>query len=209
MDAVVAGASGRSAGPHIDGRGCACCAGPRGLFVTQSLQEVDFDRSPCGLAQRGLTERLASAVASGPRGARANERDAAGYAPLHYAARGAHVECVRVLLAAGADPAARTRAGGATPLHRAAWVGALECAELLVAAAVAAGSEAGEGSRALCLTVDDEGMTALHKACHAGHAHVARMLEEVCAEASEVTDSRGRRPRELEPRVDAPSPVGT
>lgn len=156
--------------------------------MSQSLEEVDFDRSPCGLAQRGLAERLAAAVSSRER---ACERDSAGYAPLHYAARGGHEACVRILLAAGADPGARTRAGAATPLHRAAWVGALGCVNLLL--------ESAAGGSALCLAVDDEGMTALHKACQNNHLHVAARLEQACAEAAEVVDARGRTPRDMLP----------
>ena len=37
-------------------------------------------------------------------GADANKQDADGWTPLHWSVRGNHVECARLLLAAGANP---------------------------------------------------------------------------------------------------------
>lgn len=56
-----------------------------------------------------------------------NEQDMMGWAPLHDAARGDHVEVVRLLLRAGADRDAPTRRGGWTPLHLACRYTSLEC----------------------------------------------------------------------------------
>jgi cytohesin len=57
-----------------------------------------------------------------------NERNT----PLHYAAGGGHLEVVKLLLADGADVAAKDY-GGAMPLHYAAYGGHMDVAELLLA----------------------------------------------------------------------------
>jgi hypothetical protein len=51
----------------------------------QSLAELEFERGPWPLAQRGALERLTAMIAARPQAAEA--RDRAGYTPLHYAAR--------------------------------------------------------------------------------------------------------------------------
>ena len=61
----------------------------------------------------------------------ARARNASEVEPLHSAAAGRSLECVRVLLEAGADPNA-TQKGGWTPLHSAAGNGDAEIARLLV-----------------------------------------------------------------------------
>lgn len=61
-----------------------------------------------------------------------NERDKRGWAPLHDAAQGDHVEVVRLLLRAGAEKDAPTARGGWTPLHVACRFTSVACAlELL------------------------------------------------------------------------------
>lgn len=89
--------------------------------------------------------------------------DVHGARPLHYAAANARRDAVRALLAAGASPLARTRAG-ATPLYDAARHGALGALELLARAAPSTVEQrAGDGT------------TPLYVAAAAG--------EEACAEA--------------------------
>ena len=79
--------------------------------------------------------------------------------PLHSAVAGRNLEVVRILLDAGADPAAR-QAGGWTPLHTAAQSGDARIARLLV--------EHGADIRA----VNDEGLTPIDVAKAAGHDSV-------------------------------------
>ena len=56
-----------------------------------------------------------------------NERDQEGWAPLHDAVRGDHVEVVRLLLRAGADIDVRTLGEGCTPLHIACRFTSVDC----------------------------------------------------------------------------------
>jgi ankyrin repeat protein len=88
--------------------------------------------------------------------------------PLHSAAAGRHLEVCRLLLAAGADVDAR-QAGGFTPLHAAAQNGDPELVELFLSA------------RADPRAATDAGDTPAATAAAAGHADVARRLQEVAA----------------------------
>ena len=83
--------------------------------------------------------------------------------PLHYAARGGHLETIRLLLAHGADANAPSRFYG-TPLHWAAGRGQRETVGLLIA----------QGARATAL--DDHRATSLERARQRGHTEVAMLL---------------------------------
>lgn len=116
----------------------------------QRLEELEFLRSACAVAQRGQTDKLAGMLARRPDSVHWDGVEGkSGYTPLHYAAREGHVACVRLLLdkgesarralrllladaslacfhtalLPGADVNHRTTAGGATALHRAAYCG--------------------------------------------------------------------------------------
>ena len=136
-----------------------------GTPYDQRLEEVEFMRSACVAAQRGDVDKLRAMLHRRPDIVTNDGVDGdSGYTPLHYAAREGHAECVRVLLASGANANARTRAGGATPLHRAAFTGEATCVRLLL-----------DGGADPCAR-DADGESALHKASANGHADVVRAL---------------------------------
>lgn len=111
--------------------GCACCT--RAQPASQSLEEVEFAKSACAMAQTGNTQKLARLLAQRPEcvhsdgtsGARCAHPDAkrrmleaglytkgllwragsSGYTPIHYAARAGHFAAVQMLLDAGASAA--------------------------------------------------------------------------------------------------------
>ena len=65
-------------------------------------------------------------------GADLSQRGVNDWTPLHYAVSLRDIEAIRLLLAAGADPNARTRIDDcATPLEEAEAAGFVECASLL------------------------------------------------------------------------------
>lgn len=114
-----------------------------------------------------------------------------GYCPLHYAAREGHADIVQLLLAAGADPNAATRAGRATPLHRAAYTGSAAVVRLLLSGG------ADPTAR------DSDGQTPLHKAEARGHAEVAALLREAAPGLGSALDTRGRTAADLRPATAA------
>jgi len=89
-----------------------------------------------------------------------------GMTPLHMASWQGSVECINVLLAAGADPLARNNRGG-TPLHEAADAGHL----LAVRALLAGPSRGAMNLRAL------GGMRPVDLAAAKGHERVVRELK--------------------------------
>jgi hypothetical protein len=151
-----------------------------GTPYDQSLEEVEFMRGACAAAQRGDLSALKRSVERRPNlladdGVGGNS----GYAPLHYAAREGHVDCVEFLLSKGARVDQTTTAGRATALHRAAFTGHPEVLEKLVLA----------GADASLRDADDE--TALHKAASRGHHACVALLLRACPSASNVRDRRG------------------
>ncbi len=95
--------------------------------------------------------------------------DAHGSTPLHLAALGGHVECVKMLLRKSANAAVLANAAtsyGATPLHEAAMRGSVEVVKLLLAAG------------ANPLAQNRLGETALHLAMSQGHKEVGKVLLE-------------------------------
>ncbi len=109
-------------------------------------------------------------------GASANTLSPDAETPLHVAAITGDPATVAALLAHGANPNARSPGGtqrAMTPMHWAAYGGH----ESMVAALLAAGADG--------RLADDTGMDALAMAKEAGHAGVARVLEEWAAGGGE------------------------
>lgn len=155
--------------------------------LEQSLEELEFLRSACAAAQAGDSQKLARLIGSRRLEALRGDGTASGstgYTPLHYAARAGHLECVKILLDAGADVHAVTASGRATPLHRAAHQGHVHIMRALLAAGAKPSA------------VDSDGMTPAHKAASEGWDAATAMLIEVAPDLAMVKDRRGRTPAE-------------
>lgn len=74
---------------------CKCCVGGVHNGVTESMEEMDFQRSLAGAAQLGDVGRMRSLIA---RGAAVDGDADSGYTPLHYAARHGHVQACLLLV---------------------------------------------------------------------------------------------------------------
>jgi len=94
---------------------CGGHSGPNS--VSQSLNELEFERGLWFAAQYGDMERALHLL---DKGFQVDQKDAAGYTALHYAARNGHLSLCRLLIDRGACIDAVTCQGQATPLHRAA-----------------------------------------------------------------------------------------
>ena len=130
------------------------CHSHGGSELSQTLDELHFERSVCGAASRGDAERVKQLLENG-RG-HATDVDAYGDTPLHYVARSGHEDLCRLFLRRGALPNAATTSGKATPLHRAALQGHAGVCRLLL--------EAGADP----LSRDADGQTPLHKVSEGG-----------------------------------------
>ncbi|GLC46803.1 hypothetical protein PLESTM_001928000 [Pleodorina starrii] len=174
----------------VPGWAIICGHGPRdacncALTATgteQSIDEMEFSRSACAAAQDGNVAKLRRILQRNPAAVNGDSASGGSYTPLHYAARGGHLEAVELLLKSGANPNAATRGMGATPLHRAALQGHTHVVRRLLAA----------GADPLAADCDRE--TALHKAATQGHAEVCRLILDSCPEAVTSEDKAGRTP---------------
>jgi hypothetical protein len=150
---------------HSHGGGSCKCLEHGPAPLTQTMDEMDFDRGLWGLITKDATVAECRAFLE-ERGAGkwANARDKSGYTPLLYASRRGDVELCRLLLDHGADPNAATPSLRMTPLHRAASTGNAAVVALLLA----------HGARADAL--DTAGNSALQAARAGGHDAVVKLL---------------------------------
>jgi ankyrin repeat protein len=81
-------------------------------------------------AMQGRTANVQAALSAG---ADVNERSLSGATPLHWAAKGGHLDTAGVLLRNGADINARENTTKYTPLHSAALEGQVEMVRFLAA----------------------------------------------------------------------------
>ena len=149
---------------------CGCATKVTGL--EQSLDELDFARSACAAATNNNLSRLKHLIERRPDSV--NEA-AGGYVPLHFAARGGHLDAVCLLLEARALVDATTP-GGATSLHRAAVAGHASVCDALLQANARVDAR------------DSDGNTPLHKA---SSDEVALLLLGSCPQASVIVNRRG------------------
>ncbi|MFK4246027.1 alpha/beta fold hydrolase [Micromonospora chokoriensis] len=113
------------------------------------------------------------------------------YTPLGIAARDGHIDIVRVLREAGADPRRLNGPMGATPGHEAAFAGHADVVRTLTTR---------DPSSTTTLEIDAQGayngFTALHDAVWHGHREAAQALVEAGARL-DLTSHTGHTPRQL------------
>ncbi|CAH0020734.1 unnamed protein product [Clonostachys rhizophaga] len=128
-----------------------------------NLSQENKGKALVWASRRGLLEQVSLLLQNGPNDVALRQVDEWSFTPAHLAAFYGHLEVVRVLVEAGADLAARARAG-VTPLHCAAMQGHSEIAEFLLTA----GSDPA--------WADDEGRPASHSAASDNHCDVLEVL---------------------------------
>ncbi|GLI70939.1 hypothetical protein VaNZ11_016034 [Volvox africanus] len=134
-------AAAQSAGAGVPGVGCEVdSTGEGAVHAAVRAGNVQVVAALC--------DARAGVAVSGPR----------GITPLHLAAAAGQVECVRLLVGAGAPLEAREKEGGLTPLHVAVQSRQLEVVEALIA----------EGADRT--SPDNSGLTPLHTAAQLGPA---------------------------------------
>ncbi|KXZ43702.1 hypothetical protein GPECTOR_82g236 [Gonium pectorale] len=116
--------------------------------------------------EEGSADAVEQLVQSLPAGADINTPGPDGDTALHLACLFGHMDCVRALLAGGADANAVNLEDGSTALHDAAAGGYLDICKLIV--------EKAEG--AIIRKADEDGDTPLHNAARGNHPEVVKML---------------------------------
>lgn len=165
---------------HNHSSSCSCPSTPSSM--AQTLEELSFERSLSGFAQKGDVRTMESLLDKGhPVDGQIGQK---GHTPLHYAARSGHVVACRLLLNRGARLDVRTAAGGSSVLHSAVYGRKVEVVRMLLS------------QGADCMVQDADGMTAVHKAWQMGEKEIAEMLNYACQAAMGVRDMKGRLPRE-------------
>jgi hypothetical protein len=143
-----------SAAPAVGAAAAKPKAARKWAVVETPTERPWLERYPLHAAAQGGDESaLTALLADGPYSARwRSALDDDGWSPLHYAGWYNHSQCVRRLIAAGADAAAVSRDKRSTPLHFAAGTGALEVVRVL-------GSDAPRAVQQSMTMVDAEGLT--------------------------------------------------
>ncbi|KAF5298446.1 hypothetical protein FQR65_LT01225 [Abscondita terminalis] len=149
--------------------------------VTQTLDELDFERGIWYAAQYGDSDRVKKLI---DKGIDVDLRDSAGYTSLHYAARNGCKQVCKILLERGANVNAATKSGSATALHRSCSAGHVEIVKLLLS------------KNANGMLKDSDGKTALHRAAESKHLEVCKIIASAYPESKAMVDNKGKLPRD-------------
>ncbi|XP_076016012.1 uncharacterized protein ankdd1b [Genypterus blacodes] len=116
------------------------------------------------------------------RGVSANAKNVQNRTALHYAAAGANVEAVKLLLQRRAQVDQKDKFG-VLPIHLAAWFGSLEIVKLLV------------GAGAEQKSVNDEGLNIMHCAAMNNHSDILEyIVNDLQMKELDKVDKSGHRP---------------
>ncbi|XP_071951086.1 palmitoyltransferase ZDHHC17-like [Antedon mediterranea] len=162
--------------PHHHSHNDGLCTCQDSFGVSQSLDELSFERGIWSAALNGEYERVKKLLKT----TSVNELDTTGYTALHYASRSGFLTVCSLLLDSGADVNAKTRAGGSTSLHRSAYRGHLDVVKELLK------------FKADPSNIDEDGRTPLHKAAEGGHRNICEILLQIKPSLKAVTDKRGK-----------------
>ncbi|XP_064615471.1 ankyrin repeat domain-containing protein 39-like [Liolophura sinensis] len=157
------------------------CGGHTPLSVTQTMDEMEFERGIWSAAMNGETHEVEKHL---KRGVCVNKEDSYGFTALHYSVRNGHMEVSRVLLHYGANSNSQTRAGKVTPVHRAAYKGHLDLLKLLLK----------HGAKPEMVDADQK--NALHKAAENGHSPVVNYLVTSYSHLVGCHDNQGKTPKD-------------
>lgn len=157
-----------------------CCNCPSSS-VTQTLDELDFERGPWIAALSGDLNHLRKNFERNTK-LDVDILDSSGYSSLHYASRAGHLDIVNYLTSNGANVNLGTRANHSTPLHRASQQGHLPVVKYLL--------EHGADPHVL----DCRGKSALHLAASENRADVCKLLVSSNPALKNVMDSNNQKP---------------
>lgn len=131
-----------------------------GLLVGTAWADEALDKALFDAADKVDTTTVANLI---EKGADVHAKTAAGWTPLHIAARKGNYEVAKLLISKGVDVNAKADDGW-TPLHWVAFNGNKELAELLIAKGADVNAK------------NEYGSTPLHIAAHWGNKEVAELL---------------------------------
>ncbi|BHF74883.1 Ankyrin repeat domain-containing protein 39 [Sparganum proliferum] len=172
--------------PHHEHQQHQCaCVQPSPL--SQTLDELEFERGIWSCAVYGDIRKLSSLLSSGTP---VNAQDNYGYVALHYAARNGHLEVCKTLLEHGADAYIATKSLKATALHRAAYSGHLDVVKLLAQINT-------PGRSPLVLLRDTDGESCLHSAARGRQKDVYDWLAEKFPELVPLRNNAGKTAEEV------------
>ncbi|KAI8804030.1 ankyrin repeat-containing domain protein [Cladochytrium replicatum] len=164
-------------------------------MYTQSLDEMDFERSVHGVAQAGNLEKLKKfpfLKLDGP--------DKYGLTPLHYASRAGHLNVCEYLLLSGVNVNTKTTESKTTALHRAVMSRYARLVALLLR------------YKADVFAQDGDGRSPLHFASESNDLVIAKELVAACSDQQrmlELVDNKGKRAIDLSTASDLRSYFST